>query len=144
MIAKTMRPGHALAALVPMALRVLVAFDTVALLFASGVHLIGAHIPLGFATFAEAQILPAGIVEGICGVVFAVALFAALTQQAWWWGATLAAHGVGALGYLLGLFATSNGTTPFNYADHRVMLALFAIGIILLLLPAGRGRGTQA
>lgn len=128
---------------VGLALRILVAFDTVALLFVSGVHLLGAHIPLGFTTFVEAQILPAGIVEGVCGVVFAVALFALLTRQAWQWGITLAAHIVGMLGYILGLVSTRNGTTPFNYADHRVMLALFAIGIVLLCLPAGRGRGVH-
>ena len=129
---------------VGLALRILAAFDTVALLFASGVHLLGARIPLGFTTFVEPQILAAGIVEGICGVVFAVALFALLTRQAWQWGVTLAAHIVGALGYILGLVSTRNGTTPFNYADHRVMLALFAIGIVLLYLPAGRRLGVHS
>lgn len=125
-------------ALVGLALRILVIFDTVALLFVGVVHLFGAQIPLGFTTFTEQPILYAGIVETICGVIFAVALFAMLTRQSWQWGMTLAAHIVGALGYILGLYSTRDGTTPFNYADHRVMLALFAVGLILLILPAGR------
>ncbi len=140
MVQQSATPGHAL---VRLALRILVVFDTLALFFAGAVHLFGATIPLGFTTFTETRILYAGIVEGVCGVVFAVALFAMLTQQTWQWGATLAAHIVGALGYLLGLFSTRNGTTPFNAADHRVMLALFAIGLILLFLPAGRMLGVQ-
>jgi hypothetical protein len=136
MITRTATPGRAL---VGHTLRILVVFDTVSLLFVSAVHLVGARIPLGFTTFVEPPILAAGIVEGLCGVVFAVALLAMLTRQTWQWGAILTAHIVGALGYLLGLFSTlRGGTTPFNSADHRVMLALFALGIVLLALPAGR------
>jgi hypothetical protein len=124
--------------LVTVALRILVVFDTLSLLLVSAVHLFGARIPLGLGIFTEPPILAAGIVEGLCGMVFAVALFAILTRQTWQWGMTLAAHLVGALGYILGLVFTRNGTTHFNYADHRVMLALFAIGLLLLALPVGR------
>jgi hypothetical protein len=133
--AQAKAPG---ATIVALALRALVILNTVSLLFVSAVHLFGVQIQLGFGVFTEPPILAAGIVEGLCGVVFAVALFAILTRQTWQWGMTLAANIVGALGYILGLISTRDGTTPFNYADHRVMLALFAIGLILLALPVGR------
>jgi hypothetical protein len=117
-------------------LRALVVFDTLALLFASFVHLFGARIPLGFAVFVEPVILPAGIVEGIAALTFIVALVAIATRRAW--SMTLAAHITGATGYIAGLIFTLRGTTPFNAADHRLMLALFALGLLLLALPAGR------
>ena len=119
-------------------LRALVVFDTLALLFASLVHLFGARIPLGFAIFVEPVILPAGIVEGIAALTFLVALIAIVARRAWVWPVTLAAHITGAIGYIAGLIFTISGTTPFNAADHRMMLALFALGLVLLALPAGR------
>ncbi|HEX9039226.1 MAG TPA: hypothetical protein VF808_19760 [Ktedonobacterales bacterium] len=128
-------PGRALAATL---IRALVVFDTLALFFTSIVHLLGARIPLGFAEFVEPAILPAGIVEGITALVFLAALYAMLTRRAWAWGITLAAHITGSADYIAGLIFTIRGTTPFNAADHRVMLALFAVGLLLLALPAGR------
>ena len=119
-------------------IRVLAVFDAVALLFAGIVHLVGARIPLGFAVFEEPPIIPAGVVEGLAGVVFVVALFALLASKPWAWRITLAAHLFAIVGFLLGLYATRLGTTPFNYEYHRVMLVVFVVGLILLALPAGR------
>lgn len=128
-------PGRAILSIV---IRSLAMFDAIALLFAGIVHLVGARIPLGSAVFTEPTILPAGIVEGLAGVIFVVALFAIFTGRTWAWGSALAAHLFAIAGFVVGLLATINGTTPFNFYYHRVMLAVFVVGLILLLLPAGR------
>ncbi|MFI5272785.1 MAG: hypothetical protein ACHQ4H_07100 [Ktedonobacterales bacterium] len=128
-------PGRAVVATV---IRVLVVFDTVALLFAGIVHLAGARIPLGAAVFDEPPLIPAGIVEGLAGVVFVFAAYAVFARRPWAWPVALAAHLFAIAGFIVGLVVTRQGTTPFNYDYHRVMLVVFVIGLILLLLPAGR------
>lgn len=119
-------------------LRVLVIFDAVALLFAGIVHLVGAHIPLGAAIFDEPAILPAGIVESSAGLFFVWAAYAVFAGRSSAWTATLVAHLFAIAGFLLGLYSTRLGTTPFNSLYHRVMLVVFVAGLILVLLPAGR------
>lgn len=117
---------------------ILAALDAIALLFGGIVHLVGARIPLGSAVFQEPPIIPAGIVEGLAGVIFVVAVFATITGRTWAWGGALAAHLFAIAGFLIGLVATRDGTTPFNYDYHRVLFGVFVVGLILLLLPAGR------
>jgi hypothetical protein len=124
--------------LVAAAVQILVVFDAVALLFAGIVHLVGAQIPLGFATFDEPPILPAGIVESLAGLIFVAAVYAIFAHRAWAWGVTLAAHLFAIAGFLVGIFATRNGTTTFNHTYHWVMLAIFVVGLVLVLLPANR------
>lgn len=119
-------------------LRVLVVFDAAVLLFAGIVHLFGASIALGVGVFDEPPILPAGIVESLAGALFVVAAYAIFARQHWAWGMTLAAHLFAIAGFIVGILATLNGTTPFNAVYHRVMLAVFVLGLILVLIPAGR------
>lgn len=119
-------------------LRVLVIVDAVALLFAGIVHLLGARIPLGAAVFDEPPILPAGIVESLAGLIFVVAAYAVLAGTTWAWTSVLAAHLFAIAGFLVGILATLSGTTPFNGVYHRVMLAVFAAGLLLLLTPGAR------
>lgn len=119
-------------------IRIVVVFDAVALLFAGIVHLVGARIPLGGAAFVEPPIIPAGVVESLAGVVFVVAAYALFARRSWAWVVTLAAHLFAIAGFLLGLWATRLGTTPFNYDYHRVMLAVFVAGLILVLTPPAR------
>lgn len=126
--------------------RILAAFDTVALLFAASLHVAGVRIPLGSAVFEEPQIVPAAIVEGLAGLIFAVAAYAIFANKRWAWPMTLFAHGFAILGFVVGIFATRNGTSPFNHVYHYVMLAIFVIGLALLLTPIGRaalGRGNR-
>jgi hypothetical protein len=127
-------------------LRGLLPFDTVALLFAGIVHLVGVRIPLGFAVFDEPPILPAGIVEGLAGLIFAVAAYAVFAGKTWAWSAALGAHLFAIAGFLVGIAATRAGTTPFNHDYHFVMLGVFVLGLILLVTPGARaalegGRG---
>ena len=121
------------------ALRVLIPFDTIALLFAGIVHLVGAHIPLGVAVFDEPPIIPAGIVEGAAGLIFALATYAAFAGKKWSWGAALTAHLFAIAGFLVGIVATRTGTTPFNHDYHYVMLAVFVVGLVLLLMRGAQG-----
>lgn len=126
--------------------RILAAFDTVALLFAASLHVAGVRIPLGSAVFEEPQIVPAAIVEGLAGVFFAIAAYAIFAGRRWAWPMTLFAHGFAILGFLVGIFATRNGTSPFNHVYHYVMLVIFVIGLALLLMPMSRealGRGNR-
>lgn len=115
--------------------RILAVFNTVALLFAAALHVQGAHIALGSLVFDEPQIVPAAIVEGLDGLVFAVAAYALLAGVRWAWRMTLGAHAFAILGFLLGIFSTLNGTTPFNRTYHFVMLGIFVVGLALLLTP---------
>lgn len=131
-------PGRAPITIMTIVIGALAVFDAIALLFAGIVHLVGARIPLGSAVFDEPPIIPAGIVEGLAGVFFVVAVFAIVTGRTWAWGGALAAHLFAIAGFVIGLVATRGGTTPFNYDYHRVMLGIFVVGLILLLLPAGR------
>lgn len=119
-------------------LRALVPFDAVALLFAGIVHLVGARIPLGAGVFVEPPILPAGVVETLAGLLFVWATYVLWRGRASAWLAALVAHIFAIAGFLLGIYATRLGTTPFNTLYHRVMLVVFVVGLILLLLPAGR------
>jgi hypothetical protein len=119
-------------------IRVLLVFDTIALLFAAALHVNGASIPLGSAIFNEPQIVPAAVVEGLVGLIFAGSAYAALARKSWAWSSAIFAHVFAILGFLLGLYATRNGTSPFNFTYHRVMLAIFVAGLILLLLAVGR------
>jgi hypothetical protein len=120
------------------ALRGLILFDAVALLFAGVVHLVGVRIPLGAVVFDEPPIIPAGIVEGLAGLIFAVATYAVFAGRPWAWPGALAAHLFAIAGFLLGIVATRNGTTPFNHDYHFVMLAVFGVGLILMLTPGAR------
>lgn len=121
-------------------LRILIPFDTVALLFAGIIHLVGVSIPLGATAFVEPVILPAGVVETLAGLFFVWATATLWSGRGSAWMSALVAHLVAIAGFLLGIMATRNGTTPFNHVYHWVMLALFVIGLIALLLPATRRR----
>ncbi len=119
-------------------LRGLMVFDTAALLFAGIVHLVGARIPLGVGTFVEPPLLPAGVVETLLGVVFAIAAYYAVRGLEHAWGWALGAHLGAIAGFIVGLYATSDGTTVFNHDYHVTMLAVFAVGLLLLLFPEAR------
>jgi hypothetical protein len=121
------------------AIRGLLVFDTVALVFAAALHVDGASVSVGNTVFTEPQIVPAAVVEGLAAVLFGLGVYAVFATRVWAWTSAISAHIFAILGFLLGLYATRDGTSPFNFTYHRVMLAIFAAGLLLLLLPAGRG-----
>src|SRR5690242_11165332 len=94
-----------------MAIRTLVVFDAVTFLLAALAHL-GVPIPLGFAVLAEPRIVPATIVEGLAGLLFAVSVYAVFARASWAWTMTLGAHVFSLAGVLLGMAALAMGGGP--------------------------------
>ena len=108
--------------------------------FGALLHL-GARIPLGFAVLAEPRILPATIVEGLCGLALAAAAYAVLGRRSGAWMAAVAAHAFSLGGVLLGMAALAVGAGPsteLNAVYHRVILVALVATLGLLLTPAGR------
>jgi lysylphosphatidylglycerol synthetase-like protein (DUF2156 family) len=107
------------------------------------------RIPLGFAVLAEPRIIPATIVEGLCGLGLAIGAYAVLTGRGWAWSAVTGAHAFALGGVLLGITALALGAGPsteLNTVYHRVMLVALVAGMIVLLTPVARaalGRGDR-
>ena len=110
---------------------------------------LGVRIPLGFAVLAEPRIVPATIVEGLCGLGLAVGAYAVLSGRSWAWAAVTGAHAFALGGVLLGIAALALGAGPsteLNTVYHRVMLVALVAGLVVLLTPTGRaalGRGDR-
>ena len=130
------------------AIGILAVLYAVTFLLGALLHL-GVRIPLGFAVLAEPRIVPATIVEGLCGLGLAVGAYATLSRKTWAWPAITAAHAFAVGGVLLGMAALAVGAGPsteLNTVYHRVMLVALVAGLVLLLTPVGRavlGRGDR-
>ncbi len=123
-----------------MVLGVLFAVYAATFFFGALLH-VGVRVPLGFTVLAEPRILPATVVEGLCGLTLSAASFAALTRKGWARPAAIAAHAFALGGVLLGTAALAIGagpTTDLNTVYHRVMLVALAAALALLLTPTGR------
>ncbi len=108
--------------------------------FGALLHL-GMRVPLGFTVLEEPEILPATIVEGLCGLALAIAAFAVLARRGWAWTIAFAAHAFALGGVLLGMAALAVGAGPstdLNTIYHRVMLVALVVVLALLLSPTGR------
>jgi hypothetical protein len=102
---------------------------------------LGVRIPLGFTVLAEPRIIPATVVEGLCGLGLAVGAYAVLTRKGWAWSVLTGAHGFALGGVLLGITALALGggpSTELNTIYHRVMLVALVAGLALLLTPTGK------
>ena len=95
------------------------------------------HAGIAIGSFQEPTIIPAAIVESLCGIVLAcggVALFAAARKR--WWIAVIA-NAIALSGVLLGIVALALGAGPrtdSNDLYHRAMLALIAASVVMLWL----------
>jgi hypothetical protein len=118
--------------------RTLVVCDIVALLSSAALHVQGVHIPLGSMVFEEPQIIPAAVVEGFAGGLFAIAAYTVFASRRGAWRWTLVAHVFAILILLLGILARRTETSTFNYVSHLVVLGVFVIGLAFLLAPATR------
>lgn len=102
---------------------------------------LGVQIPLGAAVLAEPTILPAAIVESLCGLALSFGAFAVFARWNRAWTAVFAAHAFALGGVLLGVTALALGAGPstdLNTMYHRVMLVGLVAVLVLLLTPAGR------
>jgi hypothetical protein len=108
--------------------------------FGALLHL-GLEIPLGFAVVEEPVILPATIVEGLCGTALAVAAFVVLARRNVAWTVATAAHAFALAGVLLGITVLAVGAGPsteLNTIYHRVMVVALVAVLALLLSSSGR------
>ena len=108
---------------------------------------VGAALHLGVPVFGldEPRILPAAIVEGLCGAILGASAIWYL-RPGWRERAALVALAVATAGVLLGIGALAAGrgpSTPLNTTYHRVILAAL-IGTAALALTARRKRRTSA
>jgi hypothetical protein len=101
---------------------------------------LGVRIPLGFAVLAEPRILPATIVESLCGLAILFGAYTVLTRVSFAWTAAFAANAFALGGVLLGVAAQAFGgpSTELNNIYHRVMLVAIVVALSLLSTPAGR------
>jgi len=102
---------------------------------------LGVKVPLGFTVLEEPGIIPATIVEGLCGLALAGAAFAVLARENRAWPIALAAHAFALGGVLLGMAALAVGAGPsteLNTIYHRVMVLALVAVLALLLSPTGR------
>jgi hypothetical protein len=99
------------------------------------------EIPLGFAVLDEPRRAFAVIVEGLAGIVLAVAAFGVFARKTWAWATATGAHAVALAGVVWGMVAVAAGRGPhtqLNDAYHRLMVMLLGANLILLLTPLGQ------
>ena len=80
--------------------------EGVSFLFMSALHT-RVLMPLGF---SEPVIVPAVIVEGLCGAVLVIAAFGLLTGRDWRWSGAVAAQAFSLAGVLLGIVGDQRRT----------------------------------
>jgi hypothetical protein len=102
---------------------------------------VGVEIPLGFAVLQEPRRPVAVLVEGVAGLLLGLGALAVLARRTWAWAAVTGAHAVALAGVGWGMVAVAAGRGPhtqLNDTYHRVMVALLAATLLLLLTPLGR------
>src|SRR6266567_5682851 len=93
------------------------------------------HAGVAVGRFHEPLIIPAAIVEALCGLCLlwgAIALFRSSRKR---WRVALIANLVALGGVLLGIAALGAGAGPRTVSNdlyHRVMLALIGAGLLIL------------
>jgi Na+-transporting NADH:ubiquinone oxidoreductase subunit NqrB len=101
----------------------------------------GIHLSLGFAVLQEPRIIPAMIVESLCGLLLTGSAFSIATRKSWSWIASIVAHTFSIGGVLLGMAALALGAGPrteLNDIYHRTILIILVVILIYLFTPAGK------
>lgn len=137
----TAQSGHSLPAH-----RLAIALGVLSLMWAATFFLgallhAGITVDLGFAVLDEAAILPARIVESLCGIALAVGGWAVLTRRGWAWAGATTGHAVALAGVLQGVMATRFGggtSSVLNDTYHRVMIVVLVSGLVALATPSVR------
>ncbi len=101
----------------------------------------GIRLPIGFAVLHEPRIIPAMIVELLCGLILAGSALSIVAYKSWAWEASVVAHMFSIGGVILGMAALATGRGPrteLNDIYHRVILIVLFIILIYLLMPMGK------
>jgi hypothetical protein len=99
------------------------------------------HSGIEVLSMREPRIIPAMIVEGLCGIFLFISACTIIGRSRSGWAITLAAHIFSIAGVLLGIGALAMGrgpTTELNYYYHRTILAVLIIMVIILFNSAGK------
>ena len=119
---------------------VLAGFYAITFFLGALLHL-GVRISVGGMVISEPTIIPATIVETLCGLALAAGAYAVLSNEMGSWTVIVVAHAFAASGVLLGITAIALGAGPgtdLNTIYHRVMLTALVAGLAVLFTPAGR------
>lgn len=125
---------------------VLVIIQGIALWLGAIAHT-GIEVSVGGLLISEPQIIPAIIVEGVCGFLLIRSAYALYKRKPWTWEAIIIAQTIALGGVLLGITAIALGAgphTPANAIFHRVMVVLLAGGLVLGFTPTVRESINQA
>jgi hypothetical protein len=99
------------------------------------------HAGVAIGPLSEPVIIPAGIVELLCAAALMWGAVAAWTASPKAWRAALVGNAVAIAGVAIGIVALDVGAGPRTASNdlyHRIMLALAAASLVILLVPAGR------
>jgi hypothetical protein len=91
--------------------------------------------------FGVPQLIPAMIVEGLCGIACVVLVYALFTRKAWMLRGAIGIQIFTLVSVLVGIFAisrSSNLWTPINVSLHAIMLVLILAAFAMLAIPATR------
>ena len=111
---------------------VLIVAETITFLLAVLLHL-GIPVPLGF---TQPQIIPAAIVEGLCGIFLAVSAYAIFTYKTWAWRVALAAHIFAVAGVLLGILATIRSSAGASRISYHLRPQVLLFCLLVKLFPS--------
>ena len=116
---------------------VLIVLEIITFLLAALLH-VGVQFPLGF---SEPRIIPAAIVEGLCGLFLTVSACVVFARKTWAWRVAVAAHVFAVAGVLLGIVAVAGGGAPgdeVNAIYHWVILVVLVVVLAGLLTQGVR------
>jgi len=111
----------------------------------AGLFFFGAvqHLGIAIGRFHEPRIIPAAVVETICGISLAWGAAFVFGHPTVRWGVPLTSNLIALGGVLLGMVALAAGRGPRTASNdlyHRIMLALIGVSVIVLAF-AWRGAG---
>ncbi|MET9342538.1 hypothetical protein [Nonomuraea sp. NPDC003804] len=90
------------------------------------------HAGVAIGPVAEPVIVPAVIVETLCGTALVTGAYGALASRPWAWTGLRLGHAVALGGVLLGVVARTLGagqSTPLNDWYHRIIATLLVLGL---------------
>jgi hypothetical protein len=93
------------------------------------------HIGVAIGRFHEPHIIPAAIVETICGISLASGAVIVLTRTVLSWSTPFISNLIALGGVLLGMVALAAGRGPRTASNdlyHHIMLSLIAASLVLL------------